>query len=189
MGDQRKINALIEVLTRSLPSNALARPPPRNALLSALLAPPPDLSGMGLLDNALSQAPAPKAAQIPYGLLDHTLPFPAAQTQYLPPNEEAAYRAWMKKIGHTKERGFSVKDDFSGENYDYRGFFKKYGPVPIGEGQHFTDEFKLPSHPTFSNESIFATGAAAPFAGSWEGEVYTPSPTQYVRGKRRFLSE
>jgi hypothetical protein len=117
------------------------------------------------------------------------LPFPGAQTAYLRPDEEAMYRAWMLAIGHTRDRGYAVKPDFSGENYDYRGFFKKYGPVRLSEGQHLTDEFKLPSHPTFSNESVYAAGQGAPFAGSWKGEVYTPSPAQFVRGKRRFLSQ
>jgi hypothetical protein len=115
------------------------------------------------------------------------LPISSAPTSYLPPDKEALYRQWMQQIGHTYERGYEVDPQFNGTNYDYRGFFTKYGPADVANGQHFTDEFKLASHPTFSNESQYATGAAAPYAGSWSGESYTPSPgQQYVRGKKPF---
>ena len=92
-----------------------------------------------------------------------------------PEFDEAAYRDWMRAIGHTKEAGYFVDDNFNGTNYDYRGYFKKYGPVLLSEGQHLTDEFKLPSHPTFSVESIYATGENKKKAGRWEGETYIPA--------------
>ena len=61
-------------------------------------------------------------------------------------------------------------------DYDLRGFFKKYGPVDVNVkgGQHFTDEFKLPNHATFSDQSVYATGAARALAGHWEGDTYVP---------------
>lgn len=96
------------------------------------------------------------------------------KTTYLRPNEESRYRAWMRKIGHTFENGYEVDQSFSGLNYDYRGYFKKYGPVDLAEGEHLTDEFKLPGHPTFSDESIYATGIYSRLAGRWEGETYIP---------------
>jgi hypothetical protein len=95
---------------------------------------------------------------------------PTVETTTLAPEEETEYRRWMESIGHTNEAGFAVTPDYTGENYDYRGYFKKYGPVKIGDGDHLYDEFKLPTHPTFSDESIYATGEAARFAGSWTGE-------------------
>lgn len=114
------------------------------------------------------------------------LPYPSVQATYLKPNQEAMYRSWLESIGHTQQNGYALDARYNGNDYDYRGFFAKYGPVDVRNGQHFTDEFKLPNHSTFSNESVYATGRAAPFAGSWQGSTYTPSPAQFVRGKRKF---
>jgi hypothetical protein len=99
---------------------------------------------------------------------------PAAQSYdtQLDPGQEKAYRVWMNKIGHTKAAGYRVDDSFSGSDYDYRGFFKKNGPVSLGQGQHLTDEFKKPAHETFSNESQYAVGENAARAGRWEGETF-----------------
>lgn len=99
---------------------------------------------------------------------------PAVTT--LNPTQEKAYQAWISKIGMTKARGMAMTDDGTGTDYDMRGFFKKYGPanVDVEGGQHFTDEFKLPNHPTFSNESIYAKGANRSLAGHWEGDKYVP---------------
>jgi hypothetical protein len=173
--DEMKGKLLAALLAKQA-TNALHKPP--SPLMNALM-------------QRYSKTPVPNEAQIQPQptALDAMLPFPRVQTEYLRPDQEIAYRAWMRAIGHTREAGFAVRPDFSGENYDYRGFFKKYGPVRLGQGQHLTDEFKLPSHPTFSNESVHATGRALDYAGSWKGEVYTPSPAQFVRGKRRFLSQ
>lgn len=119
--------------------------------------------------------------------LDEILPFPQVRTTYLPPDREAAYRAWLTKIGQTPGSGYAVDKNWNGTDYDLRGFYSKYGPVNISKGQHFTDEFKLPNHSSFSNESVYSAGNAAPFAGSWsDGNLYTPSATQYTRGKRPF---
>lgn len=125
-------------------------------------------------------------------LMANLLPVVAPQSTgtYLQPDQEAAYRQWMNQIGHTYEQGFEVSPQYSGNNYDYRGFYSKYGAVPLDAGQHLTDEYKLPSHPTFSDESIYAKGRAAPYAGSWHGEYYTPSAVvQAMFGKRPFESK
>lgn len=114
------------------------------------------------------------ASEVATGLLGSVSP----QTTQLSPVEEAAYRAWLASIGHSQDGGYRVDDTWTGSDYDYRGFFKKYGPVDIKQGQHFTDEFKLPAHRTFSNESVYFNDMTKPFAGSWEkrGErwVYVP---------------
>lgn len=93
----------------------------------------------------------------------------------------------MNAIGHTREAGYAVDPNFTGNDYDYRGYFAKYGPVQLGEGQHLTDEFKMPSHPTFSNESQYGQPGTpgAPYAGSWKGEEYTPSLVRYFMGIRK----
>jgi hypothetical protein len=92
----------------------------------------------------------------------------------LAPDEEAKYRKWLGGIGMTREAGYNVDENFSGTDYDLRGFYKKYGPANINVrgGQHFPDEFKLPNHQTFSDESKFATGADAAKAGHWNGDQY-----------------
>jgi hypothetical protein len=55
----------------------------------------------------------------------------------------------------------------SGIDYDYRGFYKKYGNLsPQATNGHLTDEFKLPNHPTFSVESRYYNGQ--PQAIDWK---------------------
>ncbi len=56
--------------------------------------------------------------------------------------------------------------------YDYAGYTKKYGPPDQSKGQHLTDEFKLPGHITFSDESIYSNpqqqgGMWRPVMGKW----------------------
>lgn len=90
------------------------------------------------------------------------------QTTQLSPDDERAFRAWMSAIGHTPQAGYNVGTDFSGKDYDYRGFFQKYGHTALESGQHLTDEFKLPNHPTFSDESVYFNEKTKPFAGFWK---------------------
>jgi len=93
----------------------------------------------------------------------------------LTPTQEALYRAWMQRIGQTSAAGQNVDANFNGGDYDYRGFFKKYGAAQKASGDHFTDEFKLPNHETFSDESMYATGANRLRAGHWNGDNYVPA--------------
>lgn len=105
--------------------------------------------------------------------------------------QEKLYRAWMDKIGMTPDKGMNVDADYTGRDYDMRGYFKKYGATEHADGQHFTDEFKLPNHETFSDQSIYATGEAARVAGTWEGDKYKardpnqplPSDVEYLKSK------
>src|SRR5262245_61686024 len=46
-------------------------------------------------------------------------------------DDEQQYRDWMRHIGHTRERGYNVDDNFTGQDYDYRGYFNKNGPVDL----------------------------------------------------------
>lgn len=111
---------------------------------------------------------------------------PIARTTYLRPDDEARYRTWLQTIGQTPGSGYNIDQSWNGTDYDYRGFFNKYGPVDIAKGQHFTDEFKLPNHPSFSDESIYATGAIAPYAGHWTGNSYKPSLLGMILGRKPF---
>ena len=93
----------------------------------------------------------------------------------LSPEMEKTYREWMDFIGHNQESGMNVSADYTGNDYDYRGFFKKNGPVKIGEGVHFTDEFKKPSHKSFSTESKYSQLGGIRQGGVWRGEDFVPS--------------
>ncbi len=98
---------------------------------------------------------------------------PTATT--LKAEQEKAYRQWIDKIGQGPGSGYNIDPSYTGTDYDYRGFFKKYGAKDIKKGQHFTDEFKLPNHPTFSVESRYAVGINRSKAGRWEGDRYIPA--------------
>lgn len=56
------------------------------------------------------------------------------------------------------------------EQYDYVGYLNKYGTLDADdtETQHYTDEFKLPGHPTFSDKSIYSNEKTP--GGHWIGD-------------------
>jgi hypothetical protein len=93
----------------------------------------------------------------------------------------------MKIIGMPrKEQSASLSDRIALEEkagYDLGGYLKKYGldknfqKYMGGEG-HLTDEFKLPNHITFSDESVYSNDKTP--GGKWKLEKdgkwhYTPS--------------
>lgn len=58
------------------------------------------------------------------------------------------------------------------EQYDYVGYLMKYGslnPTDTSTG-HYTDEFKLPGHPTFSDESIYNNPRTP--GGHWHNDYH-----------------
>jgi hypothetical protein len=60
----------------------------------------------------------------------------------------------------------------SGADYDLRGAYKaRYSKDAAG---HMGDRFKKPNHPTFSDESQYATGEQRERAGHWEGDTFVP---------------
>lgn len=61
-------------------------------------------------------------------------PPPQERTTYLPPDQESKYRAWLLSIGQYPGSGYNVDSNWSGTDYDYRGFFTKYGPADIAKG-------------------------------------------------------
>ena len=78
----------------------------------------------------------------------------------LTPEEEVDFKKW-KTANAPRDSGF---------DYDLRGAYKG-GLKPAANG-HWSDKYKKPNHPTFSVESIYATGENKKKAGTWEGEVY-----------------
>jgi hypothetical protein len=79
----------------------------------------------------------------------------------LSPEQESAFHVW---------KNLNAPAD-SGADYDLRGAFK--GGLSPAENGHWPDTFKKPNHPTFSNESIYAT-ERPDLAGRWNGEQYMP---------------
>jgi len=69
-------------------------------------------------------------------------------------------------------------------DYDLRGAFK--AKAMLGKpGQHGTDKYKKPSHPTFSNESQYDTGSGGRWGREGDRDTFTPGPgnmkTQQLR--------
>jgi murein DD-endopeptidase MepM/ murein hydrolase activator NlpD len=67
---------------------------------------------------------------------------------------DAAYQQWLQ-ANHLHED----------PDYDAYGAFKA-GLQPADNG-HMGDQYKLPTHPTFSSESVYANKPGAPPAGEW----------------------
>ena len=67
---------------------------------------------------------------------------------------------------------------FEKEDYDYGGFKDKYGENAAPKGPlraHYTDEFKLPNHATFSNESRYSNPLIQ--GGKWNMDNKTFQPS------------
>jgi len=80
---------------------------------------------------------------------------------------DKGFQNWYEKNTLEGKNGSPYTDS---QKYDYYSFYKNKGEGNIKE--HFPDTYKRPSHPTFSNESIYSTPENP--GGSWEGEKYTP---------------
>lgn len=98
----------------------------------------------------------------------------------LSPEREAAFQKWVK----ANNREADLAD------YDLRGWFSADGNIS-GNG-HFSDKYKKPNHPTFSNQSIYH-GVAGNIGGSW-GEkdnhyTFTPSSTNLANLGRKGLEQ
>ena len=50
-----------------------------------------------------------------------------------------------------------MSDQAHPNDYDMAGYIAKYGQPDQSKGQHLTDEFKLPDHMTFSDDSKYST--------------------------------
>lgn len=78
----------------------------------------------------------------------------------LAPADEANFQVWKQR---------NAPND-SGADYDLRGAFKA-GLQPDQASGHWPDTYKKPNHPTFSDQSIYAS-AAPGRAGHWQGDQY-----------------
>ena len=92
------------------------------------------------------------------------------------------FKVWRNKM-KSKYPDLEMDNDKAG--YDYESYFNNNYEDAIKQLtnlQHFPDTYKLPNHPTFSNESIYSRGPV--MGGSWGydytkgilgGETFTPS--------------
>jgi hypothetical protein len=89
----------------------------------------------------------------------------------LSPSEERRYQAWKATLPERLQ--------YEGD-YDLRGFWKKNPTFSVDQPeQHMTDEFKLPNHKTFSNESRYYNDRTKHLGGHWEGDIFIPNDTRY----------
>ena len=99
--------------------------------------------------------------------------------------DEADFRDWYARVSEYK--GLNPDPDDGNQYYDYRTFWKE-NPDGMADKMltddadaHFTDRYKLPGHPTFSNESMYSNDETP--GGSWErkdGKWYF-TPSDYTR--------
>lgn len=85
-----------------------------------------------------------------------TSPHDTNYNTHLSPEEERDYAGWKAK---------NAPND-SGEDYDLRGAYKAGLEKDIASG-HWSDRFKKPNHPTFSDQSQYAQEAPEK-AGHWD---------------------
>lgn len=84
---------------------------------------------------------------------------PEAQTgTRLSPVEEIQYQTW--RVGLPKNLQ-------SEGDYDLRGLWKENPNIKPSANLHFPDTYKLPNHPTFSDESRYFNPKTKKYAGHW----------------------
>lgn len=99
--------------------------------------------------------------------------------------EEKQFEKWFVDA----KRNGTVHPMDNGTDYDFRGYWKNEVQNNTSDAKgsannHFTDKYKKPNHETFSNESMYATGKNAKYAGYWEGENFI-KPTENNERKKR----
>lgn len=91
----------------------------------------------------------------------------------LSPSEEAGFEKWAKKNNREKDS----------YDYDMRGAYRELvsGETKQAANGHFTDKFKKPNHPTFSDQSQY-NGINGYTGGKWietpEGISFSPGQSQ-----------
>ncbi len=89
-------------------------------------------------------------------------------------SDEIAFQKWKRE---------HAPND-SGVDYDLRGAFLA-GLLPTENG-HWSDAFKKPNHPTFSNESVYAKSHPE-LAGYWVGDQFV-SPEKGLTYHSNFIA-
>ena len=80
--------------------------------------------------------------------------------------KEKQFQSWYSKVA--KYKNLNPNPDADGQDYDYRGYWKnedRNGILGSNPNAHFTDKYKQPTHPTFSNESQYSNNETP--GGTW----------------------
>jgi hypothetical protein len=89
----------------------------------------------------------------------------------LTPYEETEFQRWMAR--QSKRLGRDIRMDL--HDYDVRGLWLSFAKSGQDlEPGHGVDTFKKPTHPTFSNESIYSN-KDTPGGVWWADNTYSPS--------------
>lgn len=90
---------------------------------------------------------------------------PLVKATTLESNDEVQYQKWKSSLPKRLQ--------YEGD-YDLRGYWKDNGGVkiPVNSDVHLPDTYKLPNHPTFSNESKYYNDNTKHLAGSWNGDKF-----------------
>lgn len=85
-----------------------------------------------------------------------------------------SFKQWKDKM---KQKYQDIEMDDNKAGYNYEEYFNNHyndAVKQLSNLQHFPDTYKLPNHPTFSNESIYSRGPV--MGGSWINDsTFTPS--------------
>lgn len=102
-------------------------------------------------------------------------PIPLPKT-ILKPQQDSLYQLWKNRLP-TNLR-------YEG-NYDLRRLWVENPGIQPSSNMHFPDRYKLPNHPTFSNESMYFNPTNQYMAGRWQE---TDSSWNYVPYNNKFKS-
>lgn len=96
------------------------------------------------------------------------------------PIKENQFQDWYKK--YATSHNVNSNPDDKKHYYDYRAYWENTGAfdreAAASSNGHLPDTYKLPGHPTFSNESIYASKKKN--EPKWDVK-YTPMPEPYLR--------
>lgn len=98
--------------------------------------------------------------------------------------EQKNFDIWANDM--RKKGAISADDKF--QDYDMQGYWKNevLNNTDLANGSaqnHFTDKYKMPNHATFSNESMYATGENAKYAGKWDGDKFIAPRNENIMTK------
>src|SRR5574344_771598 len=90
------------------------------------------------------------------------------------PNNSRTYERWADAIA--RHKSINIAND---KTYDYRRYYNEnteaaWRMLQANTKEHFPDTYKLPVHPTFSNESVYSRGPQ--MGGNWLNDsTFVPS--------------
>lgn len=95
------------------------------------------------------------------------------------PKESANKKTYNEWISEMASKYPWLETNSQRAGYDYERYFNENYEDALSrltelEPRHFTDRYKLPNHPTFSNESVYSRGRQT--GGTWVGDdMFMPS--------------